>query len=75
MISTAITFPAEQYVARGVCSTTEKSTVNWADTFKALGGERCTVIAGWSTRIDHTMTALVSGTPESVEFVLTSLSN
>jgi hypothetical protein len=72
--STAITFPAAQYRARSVYPTAKTDSVQWAAEFNALGGDRCIVIAGWQTGIADTMTACVTGTPEAVEFVITSLS-
>jgi hypothetical protein len=75
MSITAITFPGEQYIARGTCATTDRSQTKWADEFKALGGQRCRVIAGWQYGIEHTATAVVTGTPAAIAFVFHSLTN
>jgi hypothetical protein len=57
---------SESYIQHGAFDTDSSS--DWANTFTALGGEKCFITASWLTNTDGPVME-VTGTDEALAFV------
>ena len=71
LITASYVLDAEAYVQHGAFN---DQSVEWGDTFRALGGEKCLITPAWAYGLPvGGMFMEVVGTPESVAFVDASL--